>query len=259
MVVQTKLPFFREHIETIESAIEKAFPNCKIGILENKNLSWRKEKVSSILFQENHLNFEIDFSNIQKTGFFLDQRTSRNALRQYVQGKIVLNCFSYTGGFGVYAAKHGATQVTNIDISKEAIAVADRNFERNRVLKTAYTNQVGDAFAFLNEMKKDSYDVIILDPPAFSKSVHSVEKAARGYKEINLKAMQKIKPDGILFTFSCSSYVDTDLFQKIIFGAAKDANRNVSVLGKFANSFDHPVSVFHREGEYLKGLILRVY
>ena len=205
---------------------------------------------------ENGLKFLIDFEKGQKTGFFLDQRDNRELLKTYSRNKKILNAFSYTGGFSVYAAAGGAHEVHSVDISKEAAEACQVNMGLN-FKGFPHTAIADDCFDYLKNTGEE-YDIIVLDPPAFAKNARAVPNAARGYKELNLKAFQKIKTNGILFTFSCSQNIDRDLFRKIVFGAAADARRNVRILHQLTQPADHPVSIFHPEGEYLKGLVLHV-
>ncbi len=206
---------------------------------------------------ENGLKFTIDFEKGQKTGFFLDQRDNRALLQQYVKGKKVLNAFSYTGGFSIYALAGGAAEVHSVDISKDAVAMAEENSILNFGKTPAHRGVAEDCFEYLKNTQEE-YDVVVLDPPAFAKNAKSVPNASRGYKELNLKGFKKIKPGGILFTFSCSQNIDRDLFRKIVFSAAADARRNVRILHQLTQPLDHPVNIFHPEGEYLKGLVLQV-
>jgi len=224
--------------------------NLANGFLTNSIYEGKK-----IVF-ENDLKFLIDFEKGQKTGFFIDQRDNRALLGYYSKDKKVLNAFSYTGGFSVYAAAGGASEVHSVDISKEAIIACDENMKLN-FENVSHTSIVDDCFEYLKNTTQN-YDVIVLDPPAFAKNSRAVSNAARGYKELNLKAFQKINPQGILFTFSCSQHIDRDLFRKIIFSAASDAKRNVRILHQLTQPADHPISIYHPEGEYLKGLVLQV-
>jgi len=224
--------------------------NLANGFLTNSIYEGKK-----IVF-ENDLKFLIDFEKGQKTGFFIDQRDNRALLGYYSKDKKVLNAFSYTGGFSVYAAAGGASEVHSVDISKEAIIACDENMKLN-FENFSHTSIVDDCFEYLKNTTQN-YDVIVLDPPAFAKNSRAVSNAARGYKELNLKAFQKINPQGILFTFSCSQHIDRDLFRKIIFSAASDAKRNVRILHQLTQPADHPISIYHPEGEYLKGLVLQV-
>jgi len=211
----------------------------------------------SKLIRENGLQFRIDFEKGQKTGFFLDQRDNRALLKHYSAGKKVLNAFSYTGGFSVYALAGGATEVHSVDISKDAVAMADENTILNFGKTPAHRTFAEDCFDYLKNTS-EAYDVIVLDPPAFAKAAKAVPNASRGYKELNIKGFKNIKPGGILFTFSCSQNIDSDLFRKIVFSAAADARRNVRILHQLTQPPDHPVNIFHPEGEYLKGLVLYV-
>lgn len=210
-----------------------------------------------VLCTEHGMKFWNDPQTGQKTGFFIDQRENRRIIGQLSKGRRVLNAFAYTGGFSVYALAAGATEVISVDISKEACRLAEENVSLNFPSTDAHRAQAADCFSYLREMPAD-FDLIILDPPAFAKNRAAVSKAARGYKEINLQAMKKIRPGGILATFSCSQHMDRDLFQKVIFAAALDAGRNVRMLQFLGQPADHPVSIFHPEGEYLKGLLLQV-
>ncbi|MBO9701995.1 MAG: class I SAM-dependent rRNA methyltransferase [Sporocytophaga sp.] len=204
---------------------------------------------------ENGLKFMIDVVEGQKTGFFLDQRDNRELLKRFSSNKKVLNAFSYTGGFSVYAQAGGAEEVHSLDISADAVKGAEDNVLLN-FPTASHKSIVKDCFEFLKEMPENYYDLIILDPPAFAKSAAAVDRAARGYKDINMRAFRKIKKGGMLFTYSCSQHITKDLFQKIIFGAAADSGRNVRILFQLHQPADHPVNLYHPEGEYLKGLAL---
>lgn len=205
---------------------------------------------------ENGLRFWVDVEYGQKTGFFIDQRDNRKLLQQFSAGKKVLNTFSYTGGFSLYALAGGASMVHSVDISKEACTLCDENVALN-FSQAPHTSYSADCFDFIKQ-QAETYDVIVLDPPAFAKNARAVDNASRGYKELNMAAIKKIKPGGIIFTFSCSQNIDRDLFRKIVFGAAADARRNVRILHQLTQPADHPVNIFHPEGEYLKGLVLQV-
>ncbi|GAB4148301.1 MAG: class I SAM-dependent rRNA methyltransferase [Bacteroidia bacterium] len=209
----------------------------------------------NMIVSENGCEFEIDWINGQKTGFFIDQRENRKLLAKYSKNKSVLNTFCYTGGFSVYAGKAGASEVHSVDASKKAIALTDKNMELNKLQHHA--SFAMDTFDFLKD-KDGRYDVIILDPPAFAKHVSSKHNAVMGYKRLNAEAISKIKPGGILFTFSCSQVVDKRLFADTIMSAAIVAKRNVRVLHHLTQPPDHPVNIFHPEGEYLKGLVVYV-
>ncbi|HJQ35937.1 MAG TPA: class I SAM-dependent rRNA methyltransferase [Thermoanaerobaculia bacterium] len=205
-------------------------------------------------FLESGLTFLIDPSEGQKTGFFLDQRDNRRLARTRAAGKRVLNLFSYTGAFGVYAAAGGAAAVTNVDVSARAIEVARENFALN---ERDAEFVVADAFQYVRQ-QRERFDFIVCDPPAFAKSRGDVERAARGYKDINLYALKLVEPGGMLMTFSCSGHMSLDLFQKVIFAAALDAGRCVSIVKRLGAGADHPVSLYCPEGEYLKGFLLEV-
>ncbi|MFN8393432.1 MAG: class I SAM-dependent rRNA methyltransferase [Bacteroidia bacterium] len=225
---------------------------------EDADGSWVLGEGGERTFQENGLSFHVDIATGQKTGFFLDQRDNKALLMGHARGRRVLNAFSYSGAFSVYALAGGAASVDSVDISAAAAEMANRNVALNFGEHAAHKAVKADAFKFLADMQQGAYDLIILDPPAFTKHISTVQKAARGYKEINLKAMQRIAPGGLLFTYSCSQHVDTDLFRKIVFGAAADAGREVRIVHQMTQAPDHPVSIFHPEGEYLKGLCLYV-
>ena len=206
---------------------------------------------------ESGLRFLVDPHEGQKTGFFLDQRENRRMARSIANGARVLNLFSYSGAFGVYAAAGGAASVRNVDTSAKAIELAKTNHALNG---TAAEFTVVDAFAFVREQAAagQQYDVVICDPPAFAKSRGEVDRAARGYKDINLYAMRLVRPGGHLMTFSCSGHLSLDLFQKVIFSAALDAGRRAAFVRRLTAGPDHPVSLFCPEGEYLKGFLLEV-
>jgi len=207
--------------------------------------------------REHGLQFIVEPALGQKTGFFLDQRENRLLARALASGRRVLNLFSYTGGFGVYAAAGGAREVENVDVSQAAIELARKNHELNG-LEGKFT--VGDAFSVVRERAaaKEQYDLVVCDPPAFAKSRGEVERAARGYKDVNLYAMKLVAPGRLLMTFSCSGHMDLDLFQKVIFSAALDAGRRASFVMRLTAGRDHPVSLFAPEGEYLKGFLMEV-
>ena len=206
---------------------------------------------------ENGLRFVVDAREGQKTGFFLDQRNNRALARTLAAGRSFINLFSYTGAFGVYAAAGGATSVENVDVSASAIEFARRNHELNG---TTATFTVADAFQFVRERSASSQlvDFLVCDPPAFARSRGDIDRAARGYKDVNLFALRMIEPGGMLMTFSCSGHMSLDLFQKVIFAAALDAGRRVSFVRRLTAGEDHPTSIYAPEGEYLKGFLLEV-
>ena len=210
----------------------------------------------TVTVKENGLKFSVDVVKGQKTGFFLDQRENRKLLGEYAKDKKVLNCFSYTGGFSMYALAGGAKSVSSVDISKDAIENSKLNASLNN-LEENHEGIAADCFEYLRKAEKD-FDLIILDPPAFCKDIRSVPQASRGYKDINMSAMKMIKSGGVLFTFSCSQHISRDLFQKIVFGAANDSGRKVRILHNLSQGPDHPINIYHPEGDYLKGLVLEV-
>lgn len=201
--------------------------------------------------------FYIDWEEGQKTGFFLDQRENRKLLTHFTRGKTVLNTFCYTGGFSVYALAAGASIVHSVDASEKAIELTRKNLTLNGYNPAIHECHAVDTFEFLKD-KEDVYDVIVLDPPAFAKHRDARHQAVKGYQRLNTEAMKVIKPGGILFTFSCSQVVDRQLFYDTIVSSAIQAKRQIKVLHHLAQPADHPVSIFHREGEYLKGLVLYV-
>lgn len=207
---------------------------------------------------ENGLRFHIDWLKGQKTGFFLDQRDNRQLLRSLSSGRKVLNTFCYTGGFSVYALAGGAVSVDSVDSSAKAISLTDENVSLNFGQDVRHRSFAEDAFKFLDNMKQDEYDLIVLDPPAFAKHRSALRNALRGYRRINARAIERIAPGGILFTFSCSQAVNREQFRLAVFSAAASTGRKVRILHQLTQPADHPVNIYHPEGEYLKGLVLYV-
>ena len=209
---------------------------------------------------ENGLQFNVDWLRGQKTGFFIDQRENRALLERYSKGKSVLNMFCYTGGFSVYAMRGGANLVHSVDSSAKAMEITDKNIELNFGNDSRHTSYAEDAFKFLNGIQDSGvkYDLIVLDPPAFAKHREALRNALKGYKRLNAKAFEQIKPGGILFTFSCSQVVSREQFRLAVFSAAAESGRNVRILHQVTQPADHPVNIYHPEGEYLKGLVLWV-
>ena len=207
---------------------------------------------------ENGHHFHVNAVTGQKTGFFLDQRENRELLAHYAEDKTVLNMFGYTGGFSVYAAKAGAKVVHTVDSSAPAIAIAEKNLKLNGFDAPEYACIVADARKYIETMEFGQYDLIVLDPPAYAKNVASRNQALKGYRTINAMALAKIKSGGILFTFSCSQVVDRQMFTSAVTAAAVDAGRQVRIIQHLSQPHDHPVNIFHQEGEYLKGLVLLV-
>ena len=206
---------------------------------------------------ENGLKFHVDWEKGQKTGFFVDQRDNRALLQQYCKGRDVLNMFCYTGGFSFYAMRGGANLVHSVDSSERAIQITNDNVELNFPGDKRHESFALDAFKYLANIK-DKYDLIVLDPPAFAKHHNVLKNALQGYRRLNAKAFEQIRPGGILFTFSCSQVVSKDQFRTMVFAAAAKAGRQVRILHQMTQPADHPVSIYHPEGEYLKGLVLYV-
>jgi len=207
--------------------------------------------------RENGFKFLVDIKNGHKTGFYLDQRDNRKLISEFSKGKSVLNCFSYTGGFSVYALASGASQVTQIETSASALDLSIKNIEYNKLNASLVKNINGDVFEVLRKFRDErkTFDLIILDPPKFAESVSQIQKASRGYKDINLLAIKLLNPGGILFTFSCSGHISSELFQKIVADAALDSGREVKIIKQLTQSVDHPDATNFPEGLYLKGLI----
>lgn len=206
---------------------------------------------------ENGLKFSVDWLEGQKTGFFIDQRENRSLLEKYAKGRQVLNMFCYTGGFSFYAMRGGARSVHSVDVSLRAIELANRNVELNFPGDSRHQAFAAEAFDFL-EKSYHKYDLIILDPPAFAKHQNVLNNAIQGYKKLNRKGIEMIKPGGIIFTFSCSQVMTKELFRQTVFTAAANTGRKVSILHQLTQPADHPVNIYHPEGEYLKGLVLHI-
>ena len=207
--------------------------------------------------KENGLDFRIDWLRGQKTGFFIDQRDNRSLLEHYAQGKEVHNMFCYTGGFSVYALRGGAKLVHSVDVSQKAIDLVRSNVAHNFGENAPHEAFAEEAFEFMAK-NQNKYDLIILDPPAFAKHRDAVKNALRGYQRLNAKGIQAIRPGGILFTFSCSQAIDKDMFRLAVFSAAAQVGRKVRILHQLHQPADHPINIYHPEGEYLKGLVLQV-
>lgn len=214
-------------------------------------------KADNFIALENGLKFNVDWLEGQKTGFFVDQRENRSLLEKYARDKNVLNMFCYTGGFSFYAMRGGAKLVHSVDVSARAIELANRNVELNFPGDTRHEAFAEEAFKFL-ENSYNKYDLIILDPPAFAKHQNVLNNAIQGYKKLNRKGIEVIKPGGIIFTFSCSQVMTKELFRQTVFTAAANTGRRVRILHQLTQPADHPVSIYHPEGEYLKGLVLYV-
>ena len=207
---------------------------------------------------ENGLKFHVDWLRGQKTGFFVDQRDNRSLLEHYSHGRNVLNMFCYTGGFSVYAMRGGAAKVDSVDSSAKAISLTDANIVLNFPGDDRHHSFAEDAFKYLDNIEQGAYDLIILDPPAFAKHRTALRNALRGYQRLNARAIERIAPGGILFTFSCSQAVSREQFRLAVFSAAAQTGRRVRILHQLTQPADHPVNIYHPEGEYLKGLVLYI-
>lgn len=214
-------------------------------------------QTNNFIATENGLKFNVDWLEGQKTGFFIDQRDNRSLLEHYAKNKNVLNMFCYTGGFSFYALRGGAKIVHSVDSSARAIELTNQNVELNFPGDPRHESFVEEAFKFL-EYAKDKYDLIILDPPAFAKHQKVLDNAIQGYKKLNRKGIEMVKAGGIIFTFSCSQVMTKELFRQTVFTAAASTGRKVKILHQLTQPADHPISIFHPEGEYLKGLVLYV-
>ncbi len=261
-------------IQTYNRAIDHIFDHIKNSLYDlgyehiyvkktaqgsNIQLGWiDKPTDSQIIITEYGIKFLIDIEQGQKTGFYLDQRYNRKLVELYSRDKYVLNLFSYTGGFSLYALYAGAKLVHSVDQSQSAIQLAKQNVLLNHFDDQRHETFTQDCFDFVDNSPNNFYDLIIVDPPAFAKSKKSIPNALRGYKEINKKVFKKIKPGGIVFTFSCSQRVEPMLFRKTIFSAAAETGRKIRIIHQLTQDIDHPINIFHPETEYLKGLALYV-
>lgn len=232
----------------------------KEGLPERTGVIGRREPEIPCTAHESGLRFRIRPDTGQKTGFYLDQRDNRQLLGSMAGGAEVLNCFSYTGGFAVHALAGGAARVTDVESSADALTLARRNIEGNGFDPSRYVQEEADVFAYLRRCRDErrSFDIIVLDPPKFAASKSQVERAARGYKDINLLAMKLLRAGGVLFTFSCSGHMPLPLFQKIVSDAAVDARRDARILRFMTQSADHPISLAIPESWYLKGLLCQI-
>jgi 23S rRNA (cytosine1962-C5)-methyltransferase len=227
----------------------------KAGIQPEDGFLFGENQKTEVL--EYGLKFKVNWETGQKTGFFIDQRENRLLVQKYAQNRNVLNMFCYTGGFSFYAMKGGANLVHSVDSSAKAIDLTNENVELNFPNDPRHIAFAADAFEYLKDIH-DKYDVIILDPPAFAKHRDSIHQALQGYKRINTRAFEQIRSGGVLFTFSCSQVVSKDRFREAVFSAAAISGRTVRILHQLTQPADHPVSIYHPEGEYLKGLVLYV-
>lgn len=254
-IAQALAEVMHGRIENIYYKSETTLPfKADLGAENGFLLGGSKDNIA----EEYGLRFHIDWLKGQKTGFFVDQRENRRLLEQYSSGRTVLNMFCYTGGFSVYAMRGGALKVDSVDSSAKAIELTRQNVALNFADDRRHEAFAEDAFKFLDEMEKDAYDLIILDPPAFAKHRDALRNALQGYRRLNAKAFEKIRHGGLLFTFSCSQAVTRDNFRTSVFTAAASTGRSVSILHQLTQPADHPVNIYHPEGEYLKGLVLYV-
>jgi 23S rRNA (cytosine1962-C5)-methyltransferase len=271
VVIQCHTPGMHRHMDILVTAFREALGERVVGIYDKsaKTLAknggepgedgWVWGEAPQGHFAEEHGHrFLIDWEHGQKTGFFLDQRENRALLAAFAKGKSVLNVFSYTAGFSVYALKAGASRVHSLDASARALEVGEENVALNGFNAQTHTSIHADALDFLKSDAMRDYDVVVLDPPAFAKRASARHAAVQGYKRINLRALQSMKPGSVLFTFSCSQAVDDELFANTLVAAAIQAGRTVRILHRLHQPPDHPVNVYHPEGSYLKGLVLHV-
>lgn len=262
-------------VEALRQGWETAFPGLPLlGIWERSDvpvrekeglplrtgLLWGEEPPSRVEIREGPCRFLVDLRAGHKTGFYLDQRENRRRVQEHALGREVLNAFSYTGAFGVAALAGGALGVTNLDSSEEALALGEENLLLNDLPRDRWENRKGDAFVELRSLRSEGrrFDLVVLDPPKFAESASQVERAARGYKDINFQAFHLLRPGGLLFTFSCSGHMEEALFQKIVADAALDAGREGRILARLQAGPDHPTALAFPEGTYLKGLLVQV-
>ncbi len=243
-----------DNLKAIYDKSEKTLP-FKAGLDAKDGLVYGKSETN--LVAEHGLVFKVDWEAGQKTGFFIDQRENRLLVRNYSKNRDVLNMFGYTGGFSVYALKGGARMVHSVDASARAIDLTNENIGLNFSSETCHEAITADGFEYLKDIK-DKYDLIVLDPPAFAKHRNTLPQALQGYKRINTRAFEQIRKGGILFTFSCSQVVSKERFRETVFSAAAIAGRSVRIMHQLSQPADHPVNIYHPEGEYLKGLVLYV-
>jgi 23S rRNA (cytosine1962-C5)-methyltransferase len=270
LVVQVHATGLYHYLDDILNALRQLYGSALRGIHDKsadtlppgyketiKPEKSRDNKDGKIEVKENGNRFIVDIFEGQKTGFFIDQRENRRLLGQYSAGKKVLNAFCYSGGFSVYALKAGAGMVHSLDSSAKAMDLTAQNVALNFGTSANHESITADAMQYLRQMPED-YDIVILDPPAYAKHAHVKHNAVQGYKRLNLEALKKIRSGGMLFTFSCSQVVDMNLFRSTILAASILASRKVRILHQLGQPADHPVNIFHPEGQYLKGLVLLV-
>ena len=261
------------HKQQLFDALKQLFPECSLyersdvavrkkeGLSERHGVVYGELPPDELVIEENNgVKIIVDIKTGHKTGFYLDQRDNRAIAGRYAKGRKVLNCFCYTGAFGVCALRGGATEVVNVDVSEPALAIARRNAEVNALDLSHAQFHKQDVFKLLRDCRErgEKFDMIVLDPPKFAESKAQLDGACRGYKDINLLACQLLNPNGILLTFSCSGLMTSELFQKIVADAALDAGREAQILERMSQAADHPIGTAYPEGFYLKGLVVRV-
>ena len=245
-------------LDVIYDKSEKTLPKIYIDEYKIQNsYLFKKKEITNTKVIENGNEFLIDWENGQKTGFFIDQRENRQCLGELAKDKKILNTFCYSGGFSIYALNNGAKEVHSLDSSQKAIDLLEDNLNFLSNFKNNHKSIIDDAKEYMKNLN-DQYDIIILDPPAFAKHMKVKHKALQGYKRLNTRAIEQIRPNGILFTFSCSQVIDNNLFRHMVLSSAIAAGRNVSILKQMHQPADHPINIFHPESEYLKGLVLKV-
>jgi 23S rRNA (cytosine1962-C5)-methyltransferase len=256
--VFTKIVLELLPLDVIYDKSEKTLPMIYMDEYKIQNsYLFQKKEITNTKVLENGNEFLIDWENGQKTGFFIDQRENRQYLGELAKNKKILNTFCYSGGFSIYALNNGAKEVHSLDSSQKAIDLLEDNLNFLSDFKNNHKSIIDDAKEYMKNLN-DQYDIIILDPPAFAKHMKVKHKALQGYKRLNTRAIEQIKPNGILFTFSCSQVIDNNLFRHMVLSSAIAAGRNVSILKQMHQPADHPINIFHPESEYLKGLVLKV-
>jgi 23S rRNA (cytosine1962-C5)-methyltransferase len=265
-VIQTHSDGMYQHLDDISNALNTVFEDKLESIYSKSKAAlhdttiedeFLKGTAESTVALENGMKMKVNWVNGQKTGFFIDQRENRDLLRHYSKGKSVLNTFAYTGGFSVAALIGGATKVVSVDISKVATDLCTENTLLNGVDEN-HESITADVLQYLTE-EKTMYDIVVLDPPAFAKSIKKKHSATMGYKRLNAMGLKRVSKGGLLFTFSCSQVIDETLFLNTVTAAAIEVGRSCRILHRLSQGPDHPVNIFHPEGHYLKGLVLMVY
>lgn len=259
LLKDTFVQILRELIPDVKSIYNKSGLTLTEGDDSKSEDELLYGELTPIIGKENGISFNIDIPGGQKTGFFLDQRDSRRMVGELSKGHRVLNMFCYSGGFSTYALRGGAEHVDSVDISRKAIELTDANIALlGEDAVRRHSSYCEDVFKFLENMPDQAYDLIVLDPPAFAKHHRVKEQGIKGYRNINRKAMEKLRPGGLLFTFSCSQAINIDDFKTIAFSAAALENKSVRIVHQMQHATDHPVNIYHPEGDYLKGLLLEI-